>query len=56
MGIFTAADRNSSSAKPEIAMMKGKRAVMASEPDDSDGSSFKVNKLKAWRGNDLTAT
>ena len=53
-GIFMSslADKNTAGARPDIAEMKGKRVVMASEPDDV-GSSFKVNKLKGWRGNDV---
>jgi P4 family phage/plasmid primase-like protien len=36
----------------EIAKLKGKRCVIASEPDDTEGSCFKVSRLKNWRGND----
>lgn len=52
-GVFMHSDRNSSGAKPEIVRMRGVRAVIASEPDDSEGNAFKVHKLKAWRGNDV---
>jgi P4 family phage/plasmid primase-like protien len=50
--VFTTSDRNPSAACPEIANMKGKRCVVASEPPDTEGQTFKVNKLKNWRGND----
>ena len=48
--IFTASDRNPSAACPEIANMK--RCIVASEPPDTEGQTFKVSKLKNWRGND----
>lgn len=51
--IFMMADKSPSGARPEIMEMRGKRAVIASEPDDATGASFKVCKLKAWRGNDV---
>lgn len=50
--VFTTSERNPSAACPEIASMKGKRCVVASEPPDTEGQTFKVNKLKNWRGND----
>ena len=50
--VFTTSERNPSAACPEIANMKGKRCVMASEPPDTEGQTFKVSRLKNWRGND----
>ena len=50
--IFTTSERNPSAACPEIANMKGKRCIVASEPPDAEGQTFKVNKLKNWRGNE----
>jgi P4 family phage/plasmid primase-like protien len=49
--IFTNAMKGTG-PNPEIAQMKGKRCIMSSEPDDTDASAFKVNRLKQWRGND----
>jgi P4 family phage/plasmid primase-like protien len=50
--MFTTATTSSGGPSSELAKMKGKRFVCASEPDDTDGSSFKVSRLKNWRGND----
>ena len=48
-------EKASSSSGPtsEVAKMKGKRCIIASEPTDKDGVSFKVSTMKNWRGNDL---
>lgn len=49
--IFTSVNPQSSSHSDELAKMKGKRCVMASEPDDTN-TQFNVSRLKKWRGND----
>jgi P4 family phage/plasmid primase-like protien len=53
ISIVTTTKKCSSGANPELAKSKGKRILCASEPDDEDkASKFRVNKLKAMRGND----
>lgn len=50
VSIFTTKKTNSSSANPELAMAKGKRLLIATEPSQDD--KFQVGKLKAWTGGD----
>jgi putative DNA primase/helicase len=52
--IVTAVKKSSSNANPELAKAKGKRLLVATEPDDADrDTKFRVNRLKQLRGNDL---
>lgn len=54
ISIVTTTKKSSSSASPEMIKAKGRRLLVASEPDDGDkDSKFRVNKLKQLRGNDL---
>ena len=46
-------EKSSSGPSSEVAKMKGKRCIIASEPTDKDGVNFKVSQLKNWRGNDV---
>lgn len=50
ISIFTCKKTNRSGADPELAMTKGKRLVMATEPSEND--KFQVGQLKAWTGGD----
>ena len=50
--LFTTTIKNFGAANPELANSRGKLAMVSSEPADADGATFKVNKLKNWRGND----
>jgi P4 family phage/plasmid primase-like protien len=49
--VFTCKKTNASSANPELAKTKGKRFVMASEPEETD--KFQVGAIKSWTGGDL---
>jgi hypothetical protein len=51
--LFTTSVQSAAAANPELAGSRGKLAMVASEPADVGGASFKVNKLKNWRGNDV---
>lgn len=52
--IVTSIKKSSSNANPELAKAKGKRLMVATEPDDADrDTKFRVNRLKQLRGNDL---
>jgi putative DNA primase/helicase len=52
--IVTSIKKSSSNANPELAKAKGKRLLVATEPDDADrDTKFRVNRLKQLRGNDL---
>jgi putative DNA primase/helicase len=52
--IVTAIKKSSSNANSELAKAKGKRLLVATEPDDADRETkFRVNRLKQLRGNDL---
>lgn len=54
ISIVTTTKKSSSAANPELAKAKGKRVLVASEPDDTEKDGrFKANKLKQFRGNDL---
>lgn len=48
-------EKTSSTTGPssEVAKMKGKRCIIASEPTDKEGVAFKVSLLKNLRGNDV---
>jgi P4 family phage/plasmid primase-like protien len=48
--VVTTKKKSSSSANDELAKMKGKRLVIATEP--SEGDKFLVGQLKAWTGGD----
>lgn len=55
--LVTSSKKSSSSASPEMLKAKGKRVLVASEPDDEDkDSKFRVNRLKQLRGNDMIQT
>jgi P4 family phage/plasmid primase-like protien len=49
--VFTCKKTSSSSANPELAKTKGKRFILASEPEETD--KFQVGALKSWTGGDL---
>jgi P4 family phage/plasmid primase-like protien len=49
--VFTCKKTSSSSANPELAKTKGKRFVMASEPEETD--KFQIGAIKNWTGGDL---
>ena len=51
VSVFTCKKTSSSSANPELAKTKGKRFVMASEPEETD--KFQVGAIKSWTGGDL---
>lgn len=51
VSVFTCKKSSSSSANPELAKTKGKRFVMASEPEETD--KFQVGAIKSWTGGDL---
>ena len=52
--IVTSIKKSSSNANPELAKAKGKRLIVATEPDDGDrDTKFRVNRLKQLRGNYL---
>jgi len=54
IAIVTTTKKSSGAASPELIKAKGKRVMVASEPDDEDkDSKFRVNRLKQLRGNDL---
>jgi P4 family phage/plasmid primase-like protien len=54
IAIVTTTTKNSSGPTPDVVKAKGKRVLVAGEPDDEDkDSKFRVNKLKQLRGNDL---
>lgn len=50
VSVFTCKKTSSSSANPELAKTKGKRFVMASEPEESD--KFQIGAIKNWTGGD----
>lgn len=50
--LFTCTNKTAGAPNAELAKSRGKLAMVASEPSDADGSTFNVNKLKNWRGND----
>lgn len=50
VSVFTTKKTSSSAANPELAKTKGKRFVLASEPEESD--RFQIGALKNWSGND----
>lgn len=48
--VFTCKKTNASAANPELAKTKGKRFVLACEPEEGD--KFQVGALKNWSGGD----
>lgn len=50
VSVFTCKKSNSSSANPEVAKTRGKRIIVATEPEETD--KFQVGILKNWSGGD----
>jgi P4 family phage/plasmid primase-like protien len=51
VSVFTCKKTSSSAANPELAKTKGKRIVIASEPEETD--KFQIGAIKNWTGGDL---
>lgn len=50
VSVFTTKKTSSSNANPELAKTKGKRLIIATEPNEDD--KFQVGAIKAWTGGD----